>query len=41
MGLFGDRFGVPTTLAGIGIAVLATIPLAVILNPMLMRAQAR
>jgi FSR family fosmidomycin resistance protein-like MFS transporter len=41
MGLFGDRFGVPSTLAGIAIGVLATIPLAVILNPMLVRAKAR
>jgi MFS transporter, FSR family, fosmidomycin resistance protein len=41
MGLFGDRFGVPTTLAGIAIGVLATIPLAVILNPMLVPAQAK
>jgi MFS family permease len=35
MGLFGDRFGVPTTMACIAIGVLAAIPLAVILNPML------
>ena len=41
MGLFGDRFGVPSTMAGIAIGVLATIPLAIILNPMLARAQAR
>jgi MFS transporter, FSR family, fosmidomycin resistance protein len=41
MGLFGDRIGVPSTLAGIAIGVLATIPLAVILNPMLTRAHAR
>jgi len=31
----------PTTLAGIAIGVLATIPLAVILNPLLVRAQER
>src|SRR5262249_55877263 len=41
MGLFGDRFGVPNTMAGIAIGVLATIPLAVILNPILARAQSR
>jgi MFS transporter, FSR family, fosmidomycin resistance protein len=41
MGLFGDRFGVPSTMAGIAIGVLATIPLAVILNPILARAEAR
>jgi MFS transporter, FSR family, fosmidomycin resistance protein len=41
MGLFSDRTGVPTTLAGIAIGALATIPLAVILNPMLVRAKAR
>jgi MFS transporter, FSR family, fosmidomycin resistance protein len=41
MGVFGDRVGVPTTLAGIAIGVLATIPLAIILNPMLVRADAR
>jgi len=41
MGLFGDRLGMPTTLAGIAIGVLATIPLAVILNPLLVRAQER
>jgi MFS transporter, FSR family, fosmidomycin resistance protein len=41
MGLFSDRTGVPTTLAGIAIGTLATIPLAVILNPMLVRAKAR
>jgi MFS transporter, FSR family, fosmidomycin resistance protein len=35
MGLFGDRFGVSTTMAGIAIGVLATIPIAVILNPIL------
>jgi MFS transporter, FSR family, fosmidomycin resistance protein len=38
MGLFGDRFGVPATMAGIAIGVLATIPLALILNPRLARA---
>lgn len=41
MGLFGDRVGVPTTLAGIAVGVLATIPLAVLLNPMLVRAQTK
>jgi len=40
MGLFGDRFGVPSTLAGIAIGVLATIPLAISLNPKLARTQA-
>lgn len=40
MGLFGDRFGVPITMAGIAIGVLATIPLAVILNPLLARTRA-
>jgi MFS transporter, FSR family, fosmidomycin resistance protein len=40
MGLFGDRFGVPTTMAVIAIGVLATIPLAVILNTLLVRARA-
>ena len=35
MGLFGDRFGVFTTMAGIAIGVLATVPIAVILNPIL------
>ena len=40
MGLFGDRFGIPTTMAVIAIGVLATIPLAVILNPLLVRARA-
>jgi len=39
MGLFGDRLGVPSTMAGIAIGVLATIPLAVILNPILARAE--
>jgi MFS family permease len=38
IGLFGDRFGVPATMAGVAIGVLATIPLAVILNPRLARA---
>jgi MFS family permease len=37
MGLFGDRFGVPYTMAGIALGVLATIPLAIILNPILGR----
>jgi len=37
MGLFGDRFGVPHTMAGIAFGVLATIPLAIILNPILGR----
>jgi MFS transporter, FSR family, fosmidomycin resistance protein len=37
MGLFGDRFGVPHTMAGIAFGVLATIPLAIILNPLLGR----
>src|SRR5262245_53508065 len=41
MGLFGDRFGVPSTMGGIAIGVLATIPLAVVLNPILARAEAR
>jgi MFS transporter, FSR family, fosmidomycin resistance protein len=41
MGMFGDRFGVPNTMAGIAIGVLATIPLTVILNPILTRSQAR
>jgi MFS transporter, FSR family, fosmidomycin resistance protein len=40
MGLFGDHFGVPTTMAVIAIGVLAAIPLAVILNPLLLRARA-
>jgi MFS transporter, FSR family, fosmidomycin resistance protein len=40
MGLFGDRFGVPSTMAGIALGVLLTIPLAILLNPMLARAQA-
>jgi FSR family fosmidomycin resistance protein-like MFS transporter len=41
MGLFGDRFGVPNTMATIAIGVLATIPLAVVLNPILARSQRR
>src|SRR5262245_27548328 len=41
LGLFGDRFGVTSTMAGIGLGVLLTIPLAVFLNPILARAQAR
>jgi MFS transporter, FSR family, fosmidomycin resistance protein len=41
MGLFGDRFGVPSTMAGIALGVLFTIPLAILLNPILARAQAR
>jgi predicted MFS family arabinose efflux permease len=41
LGLFGDRFGVPATLAGIAVGVVATVPLAVILNPMLLRAQVK
>jgi MFS transporter, FSR family, fosmidomycin resistance protein len=41
MGLFGDRFGVPNTMATIAIGVLATIPLAVVLNPILTRSQRR
>jgi MFS transporter, FSR family, fosmidomycin resistance protein len=41
MGLFGDRFGVLPTMAGIAVGVLTTIPLAIILNPLLSRAQAR
>jgi FSR family fosmidomycin resistance protein-like MFS transporter len=40
MGLFGDRFGVPPTMAGIAVGVLLTIPLAIILNPLLSRARA-
>jgi hypothetical protein len=35
MGLFGDCFGVPITMASIAFDVLATIPVAVALNPML------
>ena len=38
MGLFGDRFGVPSTMAGIALGVLLTIPLAIFLNPILARA---
>jgi len=41
MGLFGDRFGVPATMAGIALGVLLTIPLAIFLNPILARVQAR
>jgi MFS family permease len=41
MGLFVDSFGVPSTMAGIALGVLATIPLAVILNPILARAEVR
>jgi hypothetical protein len=41
MGLFGDRFGVPSTMAGIALGVLLTIPLAIFLNPILARVQAR
>jgi MFS family permease len=41
MGLVIDSFGVPGTMAGIALGVLATIPLAVILNPILARAEVR
>jgi hypothetical protein len=41
MGLFGDRFGVPHTMAGIAFGVLATIPIAIILNPLLQRPRLR
>src|SRR5262245_14043581 len=41
MGLFSDRFGIAATLAGIAVGVVATIPLALILNPILVRAQVR
>ena len=41
MGLFGDRFGVPSTIGGIALGVLLTIPLAIFLNPILARVQAR
>lgn len=41
MGLFGDRFGVSSTMAGIALGVLLTIPLAIFLNPILARAQVR
>jgi MFS family permease len=41
LGLFSDRFGVPATLAGIAVGVVATVPLAIILNPMLARAQVK
>jgi MFS family permease len=37
MGAFGDRFGVPHTMAAIAICVLAAIPLSVVLNPILAR----
>jgi hypothetical protein len=37
MGLVGDLVGVPLTVAAIAAAVLATLPLAVALNPMLLR----
>jgi FSR family fosmidomycin resistance protein-like MFS transporter len=37
MGAFGDRFGVPNTMVAIAISVLATIPLAAALNPLLAR----
>jgi hypothetical protein len=37
MGTFGDRFGVPYTMVAIAIGVLATIPLAGVLNPLLER----
>lgn len=40
MGLFGDRFGVPWTMGGIALGVLLTIPLTILLNPILTRAQA-
>jgi MFS family permease len=39
-GLFSDAFGVPATLVLIAAVVLATIPLAVALNPSLPRAAA-
>jgi MFS transporter, FSR family, fosmidomycin resistance protein len=41
MGVFGDRFGVPSTMTGIALGVLLTIPLAIFLNPILARAQAK
>jgi MFS family permease len=41
MGVFGDRFGVPSTMTGIALGVLLTIPLAMFLNPILARAQAK
>jgi MFS family permease len=41
MGLVVDSFGVPSTMAGIALGVLATIPLAVILNPILARTEVR
>jgi len=37
VGAFSDRFGVPNTMAAIAIGVLATIPLAIVLNPLLTR----
>jgi MFS family permease len=37
MGAFGDRYGVPPAMAAIAVSVLATIPLAIVLNPMLPR----
>jgi MFS transporter, FSR family, fosmidomycin resistance protein len=37
LGLFADRLGVPTTMTAIAVAVLATLPLAVVLNPLLPR----
>jgi hypothetical protein len=39
--MFGDHFGVPNTMAGIAIGVLTTIPLAVMLNPILARSGQR
>ena len=41
MGLFVDGFGVPSTMAGIALGVLLTIPLSIFLNPILVRAQVR
>lgn len=41
MGMFGDRFGVPNTMAGIAIGVLTTIPRAVMLKPILARSGQR
>ncbi len=37
LGLFADRFGVPTTMTTVAVLVLATLPLAVVLNPLLPR----
>ncbi len=37
IGAFGDRFGVPDTMVAIAVGVLATIPLAIVLNPLLAR----